>query len=239
MRQSGSDVARWVGAAMLAAAAVSAPAQQGPGSAGTPTGESRPATPAPVYRPPSRGAPAARVGGATRGSGADAVVLRAVAPDHVGLTARAQPVLYWFVSHEIGDPVEITVVDYSRIDLLLQVRIEPPVSAGVHAVALADHDVRLEPDQDYQWFVAIQRDPERAGSDTVAGGYVRRVAGAPAAAGNAAALAGQGLWYDAFEAATRESKGMGAGGSSVDGRLDLLEQVGLPEVAAFKRAAGG
>jgi hypothetical protein len=224
---------------MLAVATVSATAQQGSGSAGEPAGDARPPTSGPVYRPPLRGAPAARVGGATRDTGADATVVRVVAPDHVGLTARAQPVLYWFVSRDVMHPVEITVVDHVRIEPLLRVRIDAPVSSGIHTVSLAEHGVRLETGRDYQWFVAILLDPERRASDTVAGGYVRRVEAAPTPAGDAAALAERGLWYDAYDAATRATQRPGVGRSESDGPLGLLEQAGLSEVAAFKRASGG
>ncbi len=239
MRRSGSDFRRWILAAALAAAAVTGSAQQGSGASGAVTAETRPSGSLPFYRPPARGAPAARVGGATRGTGADTPALHVVAPDHVGLTARAQPVLYWFVSRDLAQPVEITVINHFRVDPLLRIRLDPPVAAGIHAVALAEHGVRLEPGDEYQWFVAIVHDPERRSSDTVAGGYVQRIEGAPATADDAVALAERGLWYDAFEAATRAAKHAGVRGSGADGRLGLLEQVGLAEVAAFERAAGG
>ena len=45
----------------------------------------------PEYNPPSRGAPAGRVGGGTRGL--RALPLAALAPSHTGFTLSAQPAL--------------------------------------------------------------------------------------------------------------------------------------------------
>ena len=52
----------------------------------------------PVYQLPTRGAPAGRVGGGTRGD-KNVFVLSVLAPDHSALTTSEQPSLYWFISN--------------------------------------------------------------------------------------------------------------------------------------------
>ena len=79
-----------------------------------------------VYHPPLRGAPAGRIGGASRG-GAPGVALPALevlAPDHVGLTAREQPTLV------PANIVELTVEELVPPEL-------PPEVAVARLLALA------------------------------------------------------------------------------------------------------
>src|SRR6185503_19553254 len=127
---------------------------------------------APVYKPPLRGAPGGRVGGGTRGTGREAFILSVLAPAHTGLTTSEQPVLYWFISSPSSHPVELTLVDPQKSDPLVELRIEPPVAAGVHRVRLADHGVRLAPAVSYNWYVAVMPDTGRRSKDILAGGTV-------------------------------------------------------------------
>src|SRR5947207_15681571 len=55
--------------------------------------DKKPATTAvmPVYRPPIRGAPVGRVGGGTRGTALEPLVLSVLAPEDSGLTAFEPP----------------------------------------------------------------------------------------------------------------------------------------------------
>ena len=162
----------------------------------------------PVYKPPLRGAPGGRVGGGTRGTGREAFILSVLAPAHTGLTTREQPVLYWFISSASSHPVELTLVDPQKGDPLVELRIEPPVAAGVHRVRLADHGVRLA-SRPYNWYVAVMPDTGRRSKDILAGGSVERVvtrrprrakvSQAPKA-DLPTLYAEAGLWYDAMAA---------------------------------------
>ena len=51
----------------------------------------------PVYKPPLRGTPVARMGGGTRGEDEDAPEVYVLTPEHTGLTSQAQPVMYWYL----------------------------------------------------------------------------------------------------------------------------------------------
>src|ERR1043166_1113983 len=48
-----------------------------------------------AYQPPVRGAPFIRVDGGSRDGKGDIPALCVLAPDHVGLTTREQPSLFW------------------------------------------------------------------------------------------------------------------------------------------------
>ena len=192
----------------------------------------------PVYKPPMRGAPGGRVGGGTRGTGREAFVLSVLAPAHTGLTTSEQPELFWFISSATSYPVELTVVDPKKSDPLLELRVEPPVSAGFHKVRLADHGVRLAPGVPYQWYVAVVPDSGRRSKDILAGGTIERVAapdGLQAKISGASkndvpsVYAEAGLWYDAVAALGDLIDRTPTDKALLDQRAALLRQVGLPE----------
>ena len=106
-------------AAAGALAAHPAIAQTGapPGGTATPQREAAPEEPqqgtAVVYRPPLRGAPGGRVGGASRGAirpPAPLPTIELLAPDdHAGQTISATPTLYYFVSRPVSWPMQLTI----------------------------------------------------------------------------------------------------------------------------------
>jgi len=210
-------------------------AQQKPPEAASP--DAKATASAPVYKPPLRGAPGGRVGGGTRGTGREAFVLSVLAPAHTGLTTSEQPVLYWFISSPSSHPVELTIVDPQKSDPLIELRIEPPVAAGVHRVRLADHGVRLAPAVPYNWYVAVMPDTGRRSKDILAGGTVERVAppdglatkvsGTPKA-DLPALYAEAGLWYDAITALNDLIDQAPENKALRTQRSALLRQVGLP-----------
>jgi hypothetical protein len=192
-----------------------------------------------VYKPPLRGAPGGRVGGGTRGTGREAFVLSVLAPNHTGLTSSEQPTLYWFISHPSSYPVELTLVDPSKTDSLIEVRLEPPVAAGVHRLRLGDHNVRLAPGTAYQWFVAVVPDGGRRAKDILAGGMIERVASpsdladklARASKAEVPALyAEAGLWYDAIATLGELLEQAPNDGALMEQRSALLRQIGLPDI---------
>jgi hypothetical protein len=210
-------------------------AQQKP--ADTAASDNKATASAPVYKPPLRGAPGGRVGGGTRGTGREAFILSVLAPAHTGLTTSEQPVLYWFISSPSSHPVELTLVDPQKSDPLVELRIEPPVAAGVHRVRLADHGVRLAPAVSYNWYVAVMPDTGRRSKDILAGGTVERVSMpdglATKVSGTSKAdlpnlYAEAGLWYDAI-AALNDLIDQSPGNQALrEQRSALLRLVGLP-----------
>jgi hypothetical protein len=211
-------------------------AQQKP--AETVTSDAKGGSSSAVYKPPLRGAPGGRVGGGTRGTGREAFVLSVLAPPHTGLTTNEQPVLYWFISSPSSHPVELTLVDPQKTDPLIELKIQPPVAAGVHQVRLAEHGVKLEPTVAYQWYVAVMPDTGRRSKDILAGASLERVAMPPdlvsklskaAKADRPAVYAGEGIWYDAIASLNELIDEAPQNAALKAQRAALLREVGLPD----------
>jgi len=177
----------------------------------------------PVYIPPSRGAALARVGAATRGNRTDLSSLQALAPDHVGLTTRAQPRLYWYLGEASATRLDVTLIDDASAEPLVELVLQPPVQAGLHVLDCAEHGVTLEPGVTYQWFVAFVPEPDRRSHDVISSGAIRRVSRPELANADAAGLAREGLWYDAVMALQTSADDRQA----MAGLRGLAGQVGL------------
>ena len=197
------------------------------------------------FKAPLRGAPATRVGGASRGA-ATAMSLDVLAPNQTGYTTHASPTIYWYVSETIKKPVEVTITGTRLEDAvkpLMEVTLQPPISKGIHALRLEDHGVSLKPDVEYQYFVAVVNNYNQRADDVIAGGSIKRVS-APAdvqaklkqaSSLKAAELyAESGIWYDAIDVLSKE---IAANPALRAQRAALLEQVGLNDVAAFDRGS--
>jgi hypothetical protein len=200
-----------------------------------------------VYKPPLRGAPGGRVGGASRGAIKSAVPLPSIeliAPlDHSGETASATPVLYFYVSQPVALPMQFTISQPLLAKPVLEATFASPPARGLYALRLADYHVQLETGVGYTWSVSVIVDPKAWSRNVVASATIVRTAPDPsvdAAARaapprkRAALLAQAGFWYDAVAAAVE------AGNTDRHAALDaLLEQVGLRDAAAADRAAAG
>lgn len=196
-----------------------------------------------VYKPPAVGAPVGRVGGGTRGFG-DLPTLSVLAPNHTGLTSQEQPSLYWYVSRLTTVPIELTVTADKAATPLLETRLTPPSQPGIQRVRLADYDVRLAPGVRYRWFVALIPDANHRSQDILAGGSIEHTAPSDTLrtqlqqAGKAQTpylYAESGLWYDAIEAISELITAAPQDEQLREQRAALLEQVGLPDVAAYER----
>jgi hypothetical protein len=179
------------------------------------------------------------VGGGTRGIPRDMFVLSALAPDHSGLTMQEQPPLYWFISSPTSFPIELTITDPRATRPLVETRLQTPVSAGVHAIRLADHGVRLAPGVQYRWFVAVVPDQARRSRDILAGGTIERI-DAPEVLKSRLTQARReelpfvyaegGLWYDALATISELIEQSPGNREHRRQRAALLAQVGLPPI---------
>jgi hypothetical protein len=188
-------------------------------SAADPTpGGTTAATSAPVYRPPARGKPRGRVGGGTRGAGAPLAVLTALVPEHTGATLAARPSLFWNLTALPPENAKLVFVltNDESVEPLVEVELARPTLAGVQRTDLAAYGVELRTGVEYEWSVTLASDPARRSSDVVTVGWIERVEPpAGVATSDPVALAGAGLWYDAFAAAP------------ADLRQQLLRDAGL------------
>jgi hypothetical protein len=200
-----------------------------------------------VYRPPLRGAPAARIGGGTRGIGDVTLELAVLAPDHTGLTIREQPTLYWYVSKPVSSRLEVTLINDDAIDPELEKEIQNPPGGGIQRVDLSKTATRLKPGVEYRWFVSVVADPGQRSNDVVASGTIERIVPDEAlqnriASADARSLAGiyaeQGIWYDTIDVLSHLIEQSPDDGALREQRAELLEQVGLKTVADYTRASG-
>ncbi|HET9491883.1 MAG TPA: DUF928 domain-containing protein [Methylomirabilota bacterium] len=230
----------WVVAGPLDLGLVGIPAPVTPLSA-QPTTASQP-----VYKPPRRGAPGGRVGGATRGHGAGTTTVAVLVPDHTGLTVQEQPTLYWFLSTPTTLPIEVTLIEANAVRPMLETRLPAPERPGVQRISLADHGVRLVPGSTYKWYVALVVDPNYRSKDILAGGLIERVEqsavrleampGDPLTAPRI--FADAGVWYDAIASISALIEHSPGDPLLRSQRAALLEQVGLREIAEFDRRPG-
>jgi len=193
----------------------------------------------PTYNPPKRGAPGGRVGGGTRG-GPQTFTLAVLAPNHTGLTAQDQPILYWYLSKSISTSMEFTLIDFEATRPLVEKVMNPPFKAGIQRLRLADFDVHLEPGKQYLWSVTLVTNPKRRSKDVFAGATIER---APlpeptalklAKAGNSEAVhlyAEVGHWYDAVAMLSELIDSNPNDAAFRKQRAALLQQVGLTEIA--------
>ncbi len=196
----------------------------------------------PVYKPPLRGAPGGRVGGGTRGLCSELTFLCVLAPDHVGLTVREQPRIYWFVSKLTTYPIEFTIIENKAVKPLLEKRIRSPEKPGVQDIRLSDFGVHLRQNVQYKWFLALVIDPDRRSKDILAGGVIERVEFPETLrakldeAGKERAhyvYAEAGIWYDTLAAISDLMDASPNNTVLRKQRASLLEQVRLPEIAQY------
>jgi hypothetical protein len=194
----------------------------------------------PVYKPPLRGKPRARIGGGVRSASADWPSLYALAPEHTGQTISPQPSLFWYVDGALpeGVPLMFTLFDDTTVEPLVETRLSRPERPGIQRIDLARHGVQLEQGTEYEWTVALVIDPERRSSDIVAAGWIDRVEPPPGlAAGEGASgawiYAEHGLWYDALAAVSDAIRAKPADAGLRASREALLRQVGLGVAAAI------
>lgn len=207
-----------------------------------------PSVPAPavkpiLYVPPRKGAPASGLkrGGGTRGMNKSVPVISVLAPDHVGWTLQAQPVLYWFASTEQNLPYEFVLIAESAEAPVVEAKLPQPVRHGIQQIRLSDYQVTLCPGERYQWSVALILDSDEPSGNVVAKGVIERVdrdklnqplprdivkADVPRC------YAESGVWYDAIEALAELIQSNPVNAEWLRQRAALLEQGGLREVAA-------
>ncbi len=184
-----------------------------------------------------------RVEPIVRGGVAGALpVLRALAPPHVGATAAPAPVLYWHLSAASPVPIEIAI--FSEDDeavSLLDLRLEPPVAAGLHVFRFSEHALRMAPGVTWHWSVALVPDRDKREEDVLAGAAVRHTPlgaelrselDAAPRAERAHRLAAAGYWFDAFTTLSAWSEAEPLAANLRAQRAALLEQVALGELAA-------
>ena len=199
--------------------------------------------PLPLYTPPKKLTPRARVGGGLRGTDGNDPVLVALVPDHVGLTVKKTPVLNWFLSKLTTYPLKFTLIDIRSVKPLHEGPIPTPVHAGIQSINLKDLDLALEPDVQYRWYISAVRNLDSPSQDIVAGGVIERCEFSTCLVEMEVDLscdrdsvrrnAVRGFWYDSMSCLCDLIKANQHDASLRRMRASLLKQVGLNSVAEW------
>lgn len=196
----------------------------------------------PLYKPPLRGSPAGRVGGGTRGiTDRESFSLLVLAPDHVGMTVKEQPCLYWYISKPLPYSFELTVIERKAEKPLFENIIKSPEKGGIQSIRLTDYGVHLRRNVQYKWFITLVTDKDHRSKDILAGGIITSVEPsqsllAKLKEGESKALfvyAEEGLWYDAMETVSGMIETSPNDMNLRTLRASLLKEVGLADVAAL------
>lgn len=191
---------------------------------------------APLYVPPSRGAPLVRVDAGVRGAEGDQPYVAVVTPEHTGYSSTSQPVLYWYASGSMKTRFEFALVNNQEIEPIVEVVSDETVKRGFHSVKLAEHGISLAPEVSYQWSVALVPDPEKRSSDIVSSGRIeyrpmteaQTVAMENAGPGEKIGIfARTGYWYDTFSAVSGLIENAPNDKVLRRQRAALLEQIGM------------
>ena len=139
-------------------------------------------------------------------SSASDLQLKPAAPDHVGLTLQQSPVLYYFVSKATTLPTRFTLRNAVTRDVIADVALSSPTTAGFWPIRFKDHGIILHPGVDYRWAVRVIRNADSPSDDLVVGGSIEccpeeliyldvpRVC----TTATVAEYAKNGIWYDTF-----------------------------------------
>lgn len=191
-------------------------------------------TKVPVYVPRDRGRPRVIRASGTRGE-PGAARLRALAPEHVGRTAVEQPTLWWYVAKPETSPVRVRVEDSESGEVILDKELPAIGGGGFQRLRLSDTRVRLRPDRDYEWSVALVdvRGPGDTAMSVALIRWSRPSKGleiqlaAAAEAERVGLYAANGYWYDALDAISLRIEAAPAEVGFLEQRAALLEQLGL------------
>ena len=237
-------VATGAAIAQAAEAAKSGASSQKAQSSSASSSASQKARVVPVYTPPKRGAPLARVGGGSRGVEDGLPYISVITPDHVGYTSMSAPVLYWYISEDMKTRFEFALINDDDIEPMVEVTSEQMMTAGLNSINLADHGVTLQPGVAYQWSVALVSDENKRSSDIVSSGQIellemteeqKAVLENTSGEDRVAILAREGYWYDTFDSMSRLIADNPDNATLRTQRAALLEQIGLPVVSAASR----
>ena len=141
--------------------------------------------------------------------------------------------------------VEFALIRDDRIEPVAIATLAALDGPGIAKISLADLGVTLEPGVIYEWSIALVADYEQRSRDVVTSGMLQRAAPnadlrtrlqAEDAEDRLVAYAGAGYWYDAIDLVSNAISSEARVERWKAHRTSLLEQVDLPQVAAYDRS---
>ncbi len=199
---------------------------------------------APLYSPPKKLTPRARMGGDVRGTDSTEPEVKALVPDHVGLTIKETPIVNWFVSKPTSNQVVVTLRDDRSPKAFQEKTIPSPKQPGIYTINFKELGFSLEPNVQYRWFVSVILDPNQYSHNPVAGGMIERCEFNACVMELSPVLtcsseedvmknAHAGLWYDAMGCLCNLIEADSKNEKLIRLRARLLKDVGLNGVAEW------
>lgn len=194
--------------------------------------------PAPKKRAPSRRHPPGGTRTVDTFLSKQSIQLYVLSPVHIAHTVKAQPTLYWHISHGTDLEAVFTLTETGKdaVEPLIEKTLPMPVTAGFHTVRLADFGKDLEFGSIYEWSISLVKDSQFSAGDIVEKGWIKRVPGNTLSENNrspddcvvrAKTYAERGIWYESLESIMEAKAGSVCRNLSAKTRSDLLEQAGL------------
>jgi hypothetical protein len=163
-------------------------------------------------------------------------------PETSGLTSMPQPSLLWYVSGSWPDKMEFRINTFKADEPVLDTSIPGPSSEGIYRIDLAEYNISLKPDTEYEWFLTIVFEENDRSADYFISGTViysllsdevsERLANTPKDR-LYAVYAEAGYWYDAIDHLSRQIDADPGDTALRKYRAKLLEHVNLPKIAAY------
>ncbi len=194
-------------------------------------------TPLIAYQAPSEVKPGLRIDAISRENTYPSIYV--IAPDHVGLTSQEYPVLYWCLTGETQYPLDVMISEEENLNILLDVRLLPPMNEGIHELRLEDYGISLQPGVSYRWTVRLVA--SQSPVNLTASGVIQRKDSPNLNASTFASslpyspegYAQKGLWYDAFSAVSQLLLDNPSNTDYTRQRDSLLSQVGLQNISVL------
>ncbi|MDM8524239.1 DUF928 domain-containing protein [Desulfococcaceae bacterium HSG8] len=185
--------------------------------------------------------------GDAHGHGGDAPMPSMMAPLaslQTGYTANNQPALWWYISGPWPGKIEVTLNEYGKIDPVLETHIDGPDKEGIYQISLADYNVTLEPDVEYEWFMVIVPAPKERSADFLGSATIKYVRPSENITERTSGMSGselyyeyakEGYWYDAIETLCRQIDENPEDKKLISHRVGLLEQIRMGKVIDYDK----
>ncbi|NJO18737.1 MAG: DUF928 domain-containing protein [Thioploca sp.] len=164
-----------------------------------------------------------------------------------GLTTTAQPTLYWYMSSEWQYEMGFTLNEFGASEPLLERNIQQKTQCQPYLqgdfichLNLADYDVQLQPNREYEWFVFIVFDLEQRTSDWLASAAIRyEPSSKPLSLEPTTTRSlyqdyqSTGFWYDDLAQLMTPIQNQSSNATFLTAASHLLEQEQMPIVAEY------
>jgi len=167
-----------------------------------------------------------------------------IVSEETGYTLEKQPILRWYISSAWPGKIEFTILENRKVEPLVETFIDGPENEGIYEIKLADYNIILKPDIEYEWYLAIIFDPNERSSDFLASATLMYIPQSNTLSDELKNIsqeslyffyADHGYWYDAIENISQLIQRYPNNMEYKNHRIKLLEQVKLNQVAEFER----